>query len=160
MTSEAFDDPVDGALTDEAGVDGGYPSVLLRQASSPMEPPLGWQQRRSSLYLNKAGRSRAAGAGGSFSRISNDFDGPDFLYPAERKKDTSLELLVHGLHLTKSDLKKMEKLTKINIHLHGKHSVSFARQREHPVTFFFFVCVSSAVWCRRIRPGGESPGHS
>lgn len=39
---------------------------------------------------------------------------------ADRKKDSSLELLVHGLHLTKTDLKKMEKLTKINIHLHGE----------------------------------------
>ncbi|XP_045027299.1 uncharacterized protein LOC116919246 isoform X4 [Daphnia magna] len=37
----------------------------------------------------------------------------------DRKKDSSLELLVHGLHLTKTDLKKMEKLTKINIHLHA-----------------------------------------
>ena len=40
--------------------------------------------------------------------------------PTDRKKDSSLELLVHGLHLTKTDLKKMEKLTKINIHLHGE----------------------------------------
>ena len=44
-----------------------------------------------------------------------------FFFPlADRKKDSSLELLVHGLHLTKTDLKKMEKLTKINIHLHGE----------------------------------------
>ncbi len=44
-----------------------------------------------------------------------------FTFPlADRKKDSSLELLVHGLHLTKTDLKKMEKLTKINIHLHGE----------------------------------------
>lgn len=41
------------------------------------------------------------------------------LLAADRKKDSSLELLVHGLNLTKTDLKKMEKLTKINIHLHG-----------------------------------------
>jgi hypothetical protein len=45
----------------------------------------------------------------------------DVFFPlADRKKDSSLELLVHGLHLTKTDLKKMEKLTKINIHLHGE----------------------------------------
>lgn len=46
------------------------------------------------------------------------------LLVTDRKKDSSLELLVHGLHLTKADLKKMEKLTKINIHLHGKKTLS------------------------------------
>ena len=43
---------------------------------------------------------------------------------AERKKDprnreSSLGLLVSGLNVSKADLKKMEKLTNINIHLHA-----------------------------------------
>ena len=43
---------------------------------------------------------------------------------AERKKDprnreSSLGLLVSGLIVSKADLKKMEKLTNINIHLHA-----------------------------------------
>ena len=44
------------------------------------------------------------------------------VFSADRKKEsTSLELLVqHGLgHLTRTDLKKMEKVSRINIHLHG-----------------------------------------
>jgi hypothetical protein len=50
-------------------------------------------------------------------------DGP-FVYFAERKKDprnreSSLGLLVSGLNVSKADLKKMEKLTNINIHLHA-----------------------------------------
>lgn len=53
---------------------------------------------------------------------------------ADRKKDSSLELLVHGLHLTKTDLKKMEKLTKINIHLHGESTT------RGNLPFFLYFC--------------------
>lgn len=58
----------------------------------------------------------------SYSSLKLDVNQPDLLLsliPDRKNKDSSLELLVHGLNLTKTDLKKMEKLTKINIHLHG-----------------------------------------
>lgn len=59
----------------------------------------------------------------SYSSLKVHVNQPDLLLsliPDRKNKDSSLELLVHGLNLTKTDLKKMEKLTKINIHLHGK----------------------------------------
>lgn len=61
----------------------------------------------------------------SYSSLKLDVNQPDLLLsliPDRKNKDSSLELLVHGLNLTKTDLKKMEKLTKINIHLHGNTS--------------------------------------
>lgn len=95
-----------------------YSKVILRRVTTNPSDRAN-RQRRSSLYVSLKD---------SKAPLSTYSDQSDMVFFAERKKDTSLELLVHGLHLTKTDLKKMEKLTKINIHLHGMDLV----EPSHP----------------------------
>ena len=92
----------DDTFPDESILQRTYSKVILRRPADPFDGKQQNRRRRNSLYLTK-----------------KNSDPSEMLFFAERKKDSSLDLLVHGLHLTKTDLKKMEKLTKINIHLHG-----------------------------------------
>ncbi|XP_046632316.1 uncharacterized protein LOC124311980 isoform X5 [Daphnia pulicaria] len=94
--------------------------VMMRQGRQGNRSTQASIRRKNSVSLfftGGAGSDDLRNSGDHWQELLVDPEIPgEILY---RKKDSSLELLVHGLHLTKTDLKKMEKLTKINIHLHA-----------------------------------------
>lgn len=121
----------------------------------PPSPPDVMVRRPREMWLRSSPLDRRGQRNSSYQLDDNDAndvssrsfnDLPDLLLSiAERKKDSSLELLVHGLHLTKTDLKKMEKLTKINIHLHGTANYSFPTTRFSFQLCLCFHCFSGYV---------------